>query len=95
MHIHTYCMYIHAYTYNTHIYIYIYTYIYIYIYTYIYIHIHEYHVLVDGVVCCNPLIFFNPLIVWNNPFGVDFPLTEKPGGGFAQAGTENCRRLNF
>ena len=29
-----------------------------YIYTYIYIYI--YHVLVDGVVWCNPLIFFNP-----------------------------------
>ena len=28
----------------------------------------------DGVVWCNPLI------VWNNPFGVDFPLMEKPGG---------------
>ena len=64
-----------------------------YIYTYIYIYI--YHVLVDGVVWCNPLIFFNQLIVWNNPFGVDFPLTEKPGGWFAQAGTENCPRLNF
>ena len=23
---------------------------------------------------------FNPLIVWNNPFAVDVPLTEKPGG---------------
>ena len=22
---------------------------------------------------------FNSLIVWNNPFGVDVPLTEKPG----------------
>ena len=49
---------------------------YIYIYIYIYIH----HVLVDGVVWCNPLIIFNPLIVWNNPFGVDVPLPEKPGG---------------
>ena len=49
-----------------------------------YIHIyHMYHVLVDGVVWCNPLIFFILLIVWNNPFRVDFPLTEKPGGGFA------------
>ena len=57
--------------------------------------IYIYHVLVDGVVWCNPLIFFNQLIVWNNPFGVDFPLTEKPGGWFAQAGTENCPRLNF
>ena len=39
-----------------------------------------YHVLVNGVVWCNPLIFFNPLIIWNSPFGVDVPLTEKPGG---------------
>ena len=28
-----------------------------------------------------------PLIVWNNPFGVDVPRTEKPGGSFAQAET--------
>ena len=28
---------------------------------------------------------FNPLIVWNNLFGVDVPLTEKPGGWYAQA----------
>ena len=27
------------------------------------------------------------LIVWNNPFGVDVPRTEKPGGSFAQAET--------
>ena len=40
-------------------YINIYTYEYIYIYIYIFIHIHVYHVLVDGVVSCNPL-FFNP-----------------------------------
>ena len=33
------------------------------------------------------------LIIWNNQFGVDFPLTEKPGGGFAQARTENCPRV--
>ena len=45
-----------------------------------------YHVLVDGVVWCNPLIFFNLLIVWNNP---------KPGGWFARAGTENCASVNF
>ena len=38
---------------------------------------------------------FNPLIVWNNPFGVDVPLTEKPGGLFAQAGIENFPRVNF
>ena len=30
-----------------------------------------------------------------NPFGVDVPLTEKPGGWFAQAGTENFPRVNF
>ena len=30
----------------------------------------------------------NRLIVWNNPFRVDAPLTEKPGGSFAQAETE-------
>ena len=30
-----------------------------------------------------------------NPFGVDVPLTEKPGGLSAQAGTENCPRVNF
>ena len=40
-------------------------------------------------------MFFNPLNVWNNPFGVDVPLTEKPGGLFAQAGTENYPRVNF
>ena len=38
---------------------------------------------------------FNPLIVWNNPFGVDVPLTEKPGGWFAQAETENFPRVRF
>ena len=58
-------------------------------YIYIYIYIYIYNVLVDGVVWCNPLIFFNQLIVWNNLFGVDFPLTEKQGGCLAQAGTEN------
>ena len=31
---------------------------------------------------------FNPLIVWNNLFGVDALLTEKPGDSFAQAETE-------
>ena len=46
---------------------------------YIYI-IYIYQVLVDGVVWCNPLIFFNPLILRNSPFGVDVPLSEKPGG---------------
>ena len=56
---------------------------YVHIYIYIYIcniYIHIYHALVNGVVWCNPLISFNPLIVWNNPFGVNFPLTEKPEG---------------
>ena len=38
---------------------------------------------------------FNPLIVWNNPSGVDVLLTEKPGGWFAQTGTENCPRVRF
>ena len=38
---------------------------------------------------------FNQLIIWNNPFGVDVPLTEKPGGWFAQVGTDNCPRVNF
>ena len=45
------------------------------------------YVLVDEVAWCNPLIFFNPLIVWNNPFGVDVPLLEKPGGWFVPTGT--------
>ena len=81
--------------YNIYIYIIYILYIYTYIYIYVYLYIHVYHVLVDGVVWYNRLIFFNPLIVWNNPFGVNFLLTEKPGGGFAQAGTENCPRLNF
>ena len=31
---------------------------------------------------------FNPSIVWNNPFIVDAPLKEKPGGSFAQAKAE-------
>ena len=35
-----------------------------------------------------------PLIVWNNLFGVDDPLTEKPGGWFAQADTENSPSLD-
>ena len=30
------------------------------------------YVIVDGAVSSNPLI------VWNNPFGVDDPFTEKP-----------------
>ena len=38
---------------------------------------------------------FNPLIVWNNPFGVDVPYTEKPEVLLAQAGTENCPIVNF
>ena len=35
------------------------------------------------------------MIAWNSLFGVDVPLTERPGGWFAQAGTENCHRVNF
>ena len=31
--------------------------------------------------------------VWNNPFGVDVLLVEKPGAWFAQAETENCPRV--
>ena len=27
-----------------------------------------------------PINLFNPLIVLNNQFGVDVPVTEKPGG---------------
>ena len=38
---------------------------------------------------------FKPLIVWNNPFGVDVPFTEKPGGLFPQAGTEYYPRVSF
>ena len=38
-----------------------------------------YHVTVTGAVWSNPLIFFNSLVIWNNPFGVDVWLTEKPG----------------
>ena len=37
----------------------------------------------------------NSLVVWNNGFGVDVPLTEKPGSWFGQVGTENCPRVNF
>ena len=44
-------------------------------------------VIVDGAVSSNPLI------VWNNPFGVDDPFTEKPIAWFAQAKTENCPRV--
>ena len=36
------------------------------------------HVIVNGAVWSNPLIFFNSLIVWNSPYGVDVPLTVKP-----------------
>ena len=31
---------------------------------------------------------FNPLIVWNNPYGVNAPLTEKPAASSAQGETE-------
>ena len=40
------------------------------------------HFVIDGV-------------VWNNPFGVDVLLTEKPGSWFAQAGTAHCPRVSF
>ena len=67
----------------------------IYIIHILYIYMYIYHVLVDGVVWCNPFVFVKPLIVWTNSFGVGVPLTEKPGGWFAPAGTENCPRLNL
>ena len=35
--------------------------------------------IVNGAVWSSSLLF-NPLIVWNNGFGVDVPLAEKPGG---------------
>ena len=35
-----------------------------------------------------PTKLFNRLFVWNNPFRVDAPRTEKPGGSFAPAETE-------
>ena len=38
---------------------------------------------------------FNSLIVWDNPFGVDVPLTGKPGGWFVQAEAENVPEGNF
>ena len=50
------------------------------------------HVIVDGAVSSNPL---TGLTVWNNPFGVDDPCTEKPVCWFAQAETENCARVKF
>ena len=53
------------------------------------------HVVVEGAVSGNSFIVFNPLIVWNNPFEVDDPFTEKPVGWFAQAKTENCNRVKF
>ena len=46
-------------------------------------------VVVDGAVSSNPLI------VWNNLFGVDDPFMEKPVAWFAQAETENCPRIKF
>ena len=36
--------------------------------------------IVNVAVWSNSLTFFNPLIVWNNPFGVNVLLTEKSGG---------------
>ena len=35
--------------------------------------------IVNGAGWSNSLIIYS-LIVWNNPFGVDVPPTEKPGG---------------
>ena len=46
-------------------------------------------VIVDGAVSSNPLI------VWNNTFGVDDPFMEKPVPSFAQPETENCPRVKF
>ena len=46
-------------------------------------------VVVDGAVSSNPLI------VWNNLFGVDDPFMEKPVAWFAQAEIENCPRIKF
>ena len=40
-------------------------------------------------------MMFSPLAVGNYPSGVNVLLTEKPGGWFAQAGTETCPRVNF
>ena len=37
----------------------------------------------------------NPLIVWNDSFGIDVQLTEKPGGSFAQAEIQNCSRVKL
>ena len=36
--------------------------------------------IVNGAVWSNSLNLFNSFIVWNNLFGVDVSLTEKPGG---------------
>ena len=36
--------------------------------------------MVDEIIWSNPLLLFNLLIIWNNPLGVDVPLTEKPSG---------------
>ena len=47
------------------------------------------HVIVDGAISSNPLI------VWNDPFGVDDSFTERPVAWFAQAETENCPRVKF
>ena len=43
------------------------------------------------IVNSNPLIFLT-LIVWNNPFGVNVPHTEKTGCGFLQAEAEKCKK---
>ena len=47
------------------------------------------NVMVDGAVSSNPLI------VWNNSFGVDNPFTEKPVALFSQAETANCPWVKF
>ena len=47
------------------------------------------HVIVDGAVSSNRLF------VWNNPFGIDDPFTEKPVGWLAQEEIENCPRIKF
>ena len=44
--------------------------------------------IVNETVWSNSLNLFNQLIVWNNPFRVHAPFTEKPGGSFPQEETE-------
>ena len=47
------------------------------------------HVIVDGAVSSSPLI------VCNNPFGVNDPFMGKPVVWFAQAETGNCPRVKL